>query len=50
MLKYIVSISCFLEVAVVALFCITQPSKKLEVALTPVQKSEKALMNYSLAI
>ena len=50
MLEHTISISCCLEVAVVAPFCITKPSKELEVDLTPVQKTEKALLNYSLAI
>ena len=50
MLEHTISISCYLEVVVVTPFCITKPSNELEVDLTPVQKTEKALLNYSLAI
>ena len=47
MLEHTISISCYLEVVVVTPFCITKPSNELEVDLTPVQKTEKALLNYS---
>ena len=50
MLEHTISISCYLEVVVVTPFCITKPSNELEVDLTPVQKTEKALLNYSWAI
>ena len=49
MLKHTISISSCLEVAVVALFCITEPRKKLEVDFTDVKKTEKALLSYFLA-
>ena len=42
--------SYLLEVAFVALFCITKPQKTLEVDLTHVQKNLKALLNYFLTI
>lgn len=38
MLKHTISISSCLEVAVLALFCITKPRKKLEVDFTDVKK------------
>ena len=38
------------RLAVVALFCFTEPRKKLEVDFTDVKKTEKALLSYFLAI
>ena len=48
MLKYAISISCCLKVALLTLFCITKPRKTLEEDLTHVQKT--AQLSYSLAI
>ena len=49
-LKHTISISSCVEVAVVALFCLTEPRKKLEVDFSDGQKTEKALLSYFLAI
>ena len=38
MLKHTISLSSYLEVAVLALFCITKPRKKLEVDFIDVKK------------
>ena len=44
MLKHTISISCSHEVVVEAVFSLAKPRKKLEVDLTHVNKSEKALL------
>ena len=48
MLKHTISISSCLEVAVLALFCITKPRKKLEVDFTDVKKKLKRLVKLIL--
>ena len=50
MIKHAISISCCLELALLALFFITKPRKTLEVNLTHVQKTWTAQLSYSLAI
>ena len=50
MLKHAITISCYLKVTLLALFCITKPRKTLEVDLTHVQKTGTAQLSYSAAI
>ena len=50
MLKHAISISCCLNLAPLALFCITKPRKTLERDLTHVQNTGTAYFSYSLAI
>ena len=48
MLKHTISISSCLEVAVLALFCITKPRKKLEVDFIIVKKNLKGFVELIL--
>ena len=50
MLTHTISISCSLEVAVVALFLYYQGKKKARSRLKTRQKTEKALLSYLLVI
>ena len=56
MFKQTISISCCLDVTIVAFFCccccflITKPRKKLEVDVAHTNKTEKTSSNYFLAI